>query len=756
MPIRFRYDAAAVVPPSNETTRKYGQSLVLQGRQQNYNERQLGYDRLFTLGRDQQQRQQNFMEDARRQSTGMIMDDIENGMYDPVTANKLRQNLVQEAEALGNPNLDPTQRATALQKFAAERALHVANRLEKPARPNAQELHDQSVVIENGVRGQRNAKGEFVPFPQQQQQPRSFQDYYKDPENKGQFKKDFRDTQRALEANKADDAAEITDADVLEQMQKEYAFEQQALGTAPSAAPPAKPTGPSVTRTGQSPSSRDIALAPAHPDYQASPTPTGQKDAQGYVIMSDGSRVHPAEVKFAMKGAQSDFYRTLNPDGSQIASDGTAKVMLEGQGVGVQGNPWEKVVSQAEQRVPQGYLTGLQSAAQAPGMYMQDESGNYANPPAEQARLQAAAQQRYLQDQGPSMGQYTDVLNQRADALSANLAGSDGRINSTVPYGARNAYSPLGGEGAVEQQRSLVSGVPSEEELLAQNRADLDSMYGTMDANNAAMQGRAENTITDPKQMRKDMQKTTDAYHIYKRKGGTMDFRKWAVVHNETNGMTPDVKAQFANNYPGIWDQLKVDPASTDVGSVDSSKAKNTSKDKVAKRRAGLLALTGQQPDAPVPQAVPANQASPQSPPTQAPAQADSSQPYVSPTLRNDWNGIKPPTQGKYGYGTSSAAYYNAPQSPAASAPAQAGASQAGTSPDFGSLLANAEDDADRGVISSLQGIYASQPPEVQSAITSFLSPSSDEEAAQALAYLKEKGIFSLLRIANRWQKGKD
>jgi len=52
MPIKFRHDAAAVVPPSNQTTRKYGQNLVQQQNQQKYHAQQQGYDRLFTLGRD--------------------------------------------------------------------------------------------------------------------------------------------------------------------------------------------------------------------------------------------------------------------------------------------------------------------------------------------------------------------------------------------------------------------------------------------------------------------------------------------------------------------------------------------------------------------------------------------------------------------------------------------------------------------------------------------------------------------------------
>ena len=55
MGIVFRHDAAAVALPSTSGSRKYGQQLVLQQQQQKYNAQQAGYDRMFQLGRDQQQ-----------------------------------------------------------------------------------------------------------------------------------------------------------------------------------------------------------------------------------------------------------------------------------------------------------------------------------------------------------------------------------------------------------------------------------------------------------------------------------------------------------------------------------------------------------------------------------------------------------------------------------------------------------------------------------------------------------------------------
>jgi hypothetical protein len=205
MAITFRYDAAGVVPPSNESTRKYGQSLVLQQQQQKYAGQQAGYDRMFQWGRDNQQnafqmgrdqrqndfligrdktqfdqqqqqaeaeRQRKFMDDARKQSSGFIMDSIKNGEYDPATARKLQQNLVAESEALGNPNLDATQRAEALAKIRAERAMLSANRMEAPPKPTPQQQFDQGIVVgPDGMKYRANSKGDFEPLPVQPTQP---------------------------------------------------------------------------------------------------------------------------------------------------------------------------------------------------------------------------------------------------------------------------------------------------------------------------------------------------------------------------------------------------------------------------------------------------------------------------------------------------------------------------------------------------------------------------------------------------------
>jgi len=234
MAIKFRHDAAAVALPSNQSQRKYGQSLVLQQNQQKYAAQQQGYDRLFTLGRDamqsrdqairqgqqnafqtirdvnqnanlmerqesqnkflldQQQKaqQQAFLDEARKQSSGMIMEDIKNEQYDPATARKLQQNLVAESEALGNPGLDATQRAEALQKIRAERAVLTANRMQKPPPPTPDEEFKQGVATdpETGMRYRKNSKGDWEELKQAEKPPTSAIEAFKaDPKTEAKF-----------------------------------------------------------------------------------------------------------------------------------------------------------------------------------------------------------------------------------------------------------------------------------------------------------------------------------------------------------------------------------------------------------------------------------------------------------------------------------------------------------------------------------------------------------------------------------------
>lgn len=288
MPITFRHDAAAVALPSSSSTRKYGQQLVLQQQQQKYAAQQAGYDRMFDAYKQQTQnqfqmrrdanenemafrrenrqnafqterdkamfdqrqqmmeseRQRAFMEEARKMSGGMIMDDIQNGNYDPATARQLQQNLVAESEALGNPQYDATQRAEALQKIRAARALLTSNRLQKPPPPTPDE-EIASLPEMNGTKYQKNKNGVWEPLQpskqQQQQQekqqqdieamrPKSAQEYYS--QNEDKFQKDLDSTMKVMQSefDLGTRKEPVTQEAAWEKMQKDHDFRQKALG----------------------------------------------------------------------------------------------------------------------------------------------------------------------------------------------------------------------------------------------------------------------------------------------------------------------------------------------------------------------------------------------------------------------------------------------------------------------------------------------------------------------------------------------
>lgn len=219
MAIRFDHQAAAVGGggSSRGSGRKYGlqqlgANLVLQQGQQKYDGQQRNLDRLYTIGQQREQnqfqlirderqakfdkktqkrgfkldqrgkqadfereqeeqeklRRQGILDDARAQSGRFILDAIENGEFDDVTARELKQNLIAEAEILGNPNLDATQRAEAMQKIRARRSVLLSNRKPKEPPPTPQEEFDKGIVTDpdTGMRYRPNSKGDFEPMEQ--------------------------------------------------------------------------------------------------------------------------------------------------------------------------------------------------------------------------------------------------------------------------------------------------------------------------------------------------------------------------------------------------------------------------------------------------------------------------------------------------------------------------------------------------------------------------------------------------------------
>lgn len=417
MPITFRHDAAAVVLPStNEAGTKYGQSLVLQQQQQKYAAQQAGYDRMFTLGRDQQQqmqqamrqgqqnaantirdvnqqvfqqqrdkmlfdqqqqqqeaeRQRAFMDEARKQSSGFIMESIKNGEYDPATARKLQQNLVAESEALGNPQLDATQRAEVLNKIRAERAMLSANRMEPPPKPTAQDQFNQSIVTdpETGQRYRQNAKGDYEPIQQQPTRPTSADEaFMADPKLRDKYMVEAKEmvTERD-EFGKPKPLDEATRKEAAELAKKLYE-EDNNLGT-PTPAPALPATGAAPAIAPESQSILEPAAAPSQPTpvapaavpaddqenmwnakMQALDKPPTPEQYKAIVLEVTG---RPFQGELTEYDAKREWERARKTAAASAVSAPPTPAAAPANPPASAGNPWEEVASggQAEQSAP--------------------------------------------------------------------------------------------------------------------------------------------------------------------------------------------------------------------------------------------------------------------------------------------------------------------------------------------------------------------------------------------------------------------
>jgi hypothetical protein len=111
------------------------------------------------------------MDRAQQQEHGFIMQAIENGEYDQVTARALQQNILDESRAMTNPNLDATQRKAALEKVMADRAKLTALRRDPPPKPAPQPV---TYVDDSGrewIQSGKDKWEQIKPAAEQQQGP---------------------------------------------------------------------------------------------------------------------------------------------------------------------------------------------------------------------------------------------------------------------------------------------------------------------------------------------------------------------------------------------------------------------------------------------------------------------------------------------------------------------------------------------------------------------------------------------------------
>jgi len=722
MGITFRQDLAAVPHPSNASTRKYGQSLVMQQQQQKYAAQQAGYDRMFQLGRDNMQnqfqmgrtkqqnefqlgrdktqfeqqqqlaeaeRQRAFLDEARKQSSGFISDAIKNGEYDPATARKLQQNLVAEAEALGNPQLDATQRAEVLEKIRAERALLAANRMEPPPKPtrddelkqflggNYDKYKDQPWVPDG--------KGGFtiadIPQPkdsQQSQQPKTFGEYYQmEPEK----------ARKAL----ADKMSEIRDSisigegsiapyksvqdKALAELEKPFEIMQDRFGQptqAPSAATPAPTTGASVAPGGSQGSNQWADVIGSAPGGGMN-----IPDANARIPSLPQWRVAPGMTEdIAAQDARTQA--TLDSTNAQLAENQARSAEIKA------GYAPRTEAVRRDANVLEGRNARAESALRGelgPRAPEADPSGPY-----------------YRNAQGKP---------------------NDNRVNST--------YSISGAQA------------DREAEQFAKNKAEFDKFKTQRAANDAKLTGRATNRIVDPEQLKRDSQKFSADYQIYKRGGGTLSTRDYIMQRAAEGTLSDDLTRQLQENYgmdlssKGIQGVVEQDINAPREQAMSDAKAKRDAEENRKRRARGLPPIQPRTPAEPLDTTRP-KRGLPGGPPT-APSQT-----YAEAGPTRGLPGGEPtrPTQ----------KYANPPAPTLPKAP----------EPNFGALFANVKDDGDRAVLGAAQKAYANaKTPEIRDAIGVFINPdASKADKLAAFRYLQAAGIDLEQMTPQQKQKADD
>jgi hypothetical protein len=264
MAIRLKYDAAGVVPPSNQATRKFGQGLVLQQRQNDQQDQQQGYNRYldYKQGRDRE------YADAVDQMGLHAQNMLNSGEVPPELAQQIRGLMGAKTAALGS-GFNETQQQQILRDYNAQLSMLTSQLPPPKPRLTPQQIADQNSVTQNGVPGQIDKDGRFIPSPQQPQQPQkpaTMQDHYK--ANPGQLAKDKDAIRKQLvdDYNNGLRDKPPTDADIRAGLQSNWDFDQSVLGDAPAAvpgplgkAPPAAATSPGPL--GLAPPASSVPLA---------------------------------------------------------------------------------------------------------------------------------------------------------------------------------------------------------------------------------------------------------------------------------------------------------------------------------------------------------------------------------------------------------------------------------------------------------------------------------------------------------------
>lgn len=295
MAIKFKYDLAAVAPPSNDLTRKFGQGLVMQQQRGN----QIGKERaLDRFG------------DANSDMTSLIQDTLESGDLDPQSVQQLQGLQAGRMTVLGG-GFNETQQQQFMQGYNRQAAGLLSNVRRKP-KLTPQDAFNQGVVTRNGVDYIPSGNG-WVPLKQpDQEQPKSL---WENPAALKEYRGLAGDMLRGVDGDGLTGTPEEQLAKIDEMAKRLYEQAQSRFSGNQPAPMPSLGTGASLGT--QQPGMRDSGIARYRPDVPP-PTPTGKFDELGYAIMSDGSKADPRDsYQMDGSGTADSVMRYYHPNGTK-------------------------------------------------------------------------------------------------------------------------------------------------------------------------------------------------------------------------------------------------------------------------------------------------------------------------------------------------------------------------------------------------------------------------------------------------------
>lgn len=289
-------------------------------------------------------------------------DAIKTGGYDPVTASELKKSYALDTKIDLNPDYDEAQRAEAHRQNQENRRRLQESRIATPSmadRANKSLGHYvpslQRFVNPEELQGLKQADpnievqvfqdGKMLPGPTPKQAPMSAQEYYR--ADSGMFKKDLASKMSELQGQV--DAGELTLEDgqdvrsmAWQQMQDDYNFAQQALGT----------NQPVQGGSAIPPQGGEPAMSPSQSPVSQQPA-MGMQDLEP-IYNADGTTSAPGQPVMlpAVLGQQEKLQRDL--DALQGLEAGQIADPLSIEQAGMQSPPqnaWSEVVA-PEQQMP--------------------------------------------------------------------------------------------------------------------------------------------------------------------------------------------------------------------------------------------------------------------------------------------------------------------------------------------------------------------------------------------------------------------